>query len=83
MLNIVGVDTILRNILKLGSLSNFYFLILLNEKQHSKVLHVTFKMSSRAFSQLQKIIGSRAFPELESNWQKIWRLVESRINTHK
>ena len=53
-----------------GSLAlwNFHFLIF-----YYKVHHVTLKMSPSAFSQLQKIMGSLAVPELETSWQNMWR----------
>ena len=70
-LNIVGADTFLRDILNFAPLSTFY-LILINLKHHSKVLHVTLKMSLSAISHLQKkIITSSTMSHLESSWQNM------------
>ena len=71
-LNIVGADTFLRNILTV-TFKVLFLNIFLNENQHNKDLHVTLKMSRSAFSQLQKIMGSLALPDMESIWQNIWR----------
>ena len=72
-LNIVEADTILRNILNLKFKFKLLLHIFICSKQNSEVVDVAFKIFFSAFSQLQKIIGSRAIPELESSWQNIWR----------
>ena len=68
--NIVGAETLLRNVLNVASWDlNIYFYLDIN-RLHSKVLDVRLKMFPSAISLLQKkIIGSR----VKSSWQHMWR----------